>query len=166
VSENGAIVVRVTPGESIGDTYGFASAPKGKFASAQWLRYRDKGYEAYQAVELVNPVAPIQIAVANDGAMITLDNWHNVGYGAVVAIYAPDGKLRAKYGLADLFAARDLEKIGQSVSSRWWRCVGGELAIAADNTLKVDDTLGGRFTFQLATGRYAYEAGAGTCKRP
>ena len=96
VSENGQTVVRVIPGASIGDTYGFSGAPKGKFATAQWFRFRDNRYELYQTVQLVNPVAPIHVAVANDGTVITLDNWHNVGFGDVVVIYAPDGKLRKK----------------------------------------------------------------------
>jgi hypothetical protein len=80
--------------------------------------------------------------VANDGAMITLDNWHNVGYGAVRGDLCAGRKLRTKYALADLFAARTSRRSRRAFLPRWWRCVGGELAIAADNTLKVDDTLG------------------------
>ena len=165
VSEDGRIVVRVTPGTSIGDTYGFAGAPKGQFASAPWFRYRDKRYELYQTAQLLNPVAPIHVAVTNDGTVVTLDNWHNVGFGDVVAIYAPDGKLRKKYSLRDLYSMTTIEKIDRSVSSIWWRCVGLDPFVDRDNTLEIDDTLGGRFTFQLTSGKYTYEVGVGQCKR-
>ena len=84
VSGNGETVVRTIPGASVGDTYGFAGASKGKVASAQWFRFRENRYELYQTVQLVNPVAPIHVAVANDGTLITLDNWHNVGFGVVL----------------------------------------------------------------------------------
>lgn len=164
VSENGETVVRVIPGASIGDTYGFAGAPKGKFASAQWFRFRENRYELYQTVQLVNPVAPIHIAVANDGTVITLDNWHNVGFGDVVAIYAPNGKLRKKYRLEDFYSAAAIEKIKRSVSSIWWRCLGFDPYIERNGTVQVDDTLGGRFTFHLEDGTHTYDAGVGGCK--
>jgi hypothetical protein len=153
----------VTPGTSIGDTYGFAGAPRGNFASAQSFRYRDDRYELYQTTKLLNPVAPIHLAVTNDGTIVTLDNWHNVGFGDVVAIYAPDGKLRRRYSLRDLYSTARIEKIDRSVSSIWWRCVDADPFVDRDNTLRVDDTLGGRFIFQLTTGGYTYEAGAGKC---
>jgi hypothetical protein len=158
VSRNGGMLVRMTPGESIGDTYGFASAPKGKYASAQWFRFRGDRYEPYQKVQLVNPVSPIHLAVADDGTLVTLDNWHNVGFGDVVAIYAPDGKLRKRYRLADLYSAADIEKIKRSVSSIWWRCLRDDPHIEADDTLQVPDSFGGRFTFHLGSGTHAYKA--------
>ena len=43
--------------------------------------------------------------MANDGTLVTLDNWHNVGYGDIVVIYAPDGRARKRYRLADLYPA-------------------------------------------------------------
>ena len=164
VSENGETVVRVIPGASIGDTYGFAGAPKGKFATAQWFRFRDNHYELYQTVQLVNPVAPIHVAVANDGTLITLDNWHNVGFGDVVVIYAPDGKLLKKYRLENLYSVAAIERLRRSVSSIWWRCVGFDPRIERNGTVQVDDTLGGRFTFHLGNATHTYEAGIGQCK--
>lgn len=164
LSENAQIVVRVIPGTSIGDTYGFAGAPKGKFASAQWFRFREDRYELYQTVQLVNPVAPIHIAVANDGTVVTLDNWHNVGYGDVVVIYAPNGELRKRYRLEDLYSKAAIDKIQRSVSSIWWRCLRDVPRILPNGTLQIDDTLGGRFTFHLGHGTHTYEAGVGGCK--
>src|SRR5262245_35011303 len=164
VSENGQTVVRVIPGASIGDTYGFAGAAKGKYASAQWFRFRENRYELYQTQQLVNPVAPIHVAVANDGTVITLDNWHNVGFGDVVAIYAPDGKLLKRYRLEDLYSAAAIERIKRSVSSIWWRCVENDPHIERNGTLQVDDTLGGRVTFHLGNGTHTYDTGVGGCK--
>jgi hypothetical protein len=102
--------------------------------------------------------------VANDGTLITLDNWHNVGFGDVVAIYAPDEKLRKRYRLEDLYSAVALGKLDRSVSSIWWRCLRGDPDIERNDTLQIDDTLGGRFTFHLEKGAYTYEVGVGTCK--
>lgn len=163
VSENGETVVRVTPGVSIGDTYGFAGAPKGEFASAQWFRFRENRCEQYQTIRLNNPVAPVDLAVANDGTVATLDNWHNVGFGDIVVIYAPDGKLRKKYRLDDLYSASTIEIFVRSVSSIWWRCLEVDPHIEANGTLQVDDTLGGRFTFHLEDGAYTYAADGGKC---
>lgn len=164
VSENGEIVVRIVPGVSVGDTYGFSGAAKGEFASAQWFRFRGNRYEPYQTVQLVNPVAPINVVVANDGTLTTLDNWHNVGFGDIVVIYAPDGKLRKKYRLEDLYPVAIIEEIERSVSSIWWRCLRDDLHIERNGTLSVDDTLGGRFTFYLMDGTHSYETGAGGCE--
>ena len=157
VSPDGATMVQVTPGDSIGDTYGFAGSPKGKYASAQWFRFSANRYEAYQTARLLNPVAPIHLAVANDGSVITLDNWHNVGFGYVVVIYSPDGSVRKQYRLEDLYPPTDIEKIKRTVSSRWWRCTESDPVIERNGTLRVDATLGGRFTFQLESGAYTFD---------
>lgn len=163
VSADGETIVRVTPGSSVGDTYGFAGAPKGDFASAQWFRFRANRYEAYQTARLLNPVAPIHVAVANDGTVVTLDNWHNVGFGYVVVIYSPDGGVRKQYRLEDLYSSTEVEKIKRSVSSRWWRCVDSDPVIERNGTLQVDATLGGRFTFQLKGGTYTFDPSAKGC---
>jgi hypothetical protein len=158
VSPDGKTIVRVIPGGNIGDTYGFAGAPKGEFASAQWFRFRANRYEVYQTAPLLNPVAPIHVAVANDGTVITLDNWHNVGFGYVVVIYSPDGNMRKRYRLEDLYPPSEIEKIKRSVSSRWWRCAGGDSLVERNGTVQVDAALGGRFTFQLESGSYTFDS--------
>ena len=165
ISDDGETIVRMSPGASIGDTFGFARAAKGKYASAQWFRFRDDRFERYQTAVLVNPVAPIHMAIANDGTLVTLDNWHNVGYGDVVVIYAPDGNVRRRYRLADLFTAAMIDKMTHSVSSIWWRCLERAPRIERTGILLVDDTLGGRFTFRLHTGEHMYEAGRGKCRK-
>lgn len=158
VSPDGETIVRVIPGSSIGDTYGFAGAPKGNFASAQWFRFSANRYERYQTAGLLNPVAPLHVAVANDGTVITLDNWHNVGFGYVVVIYSPDGNMRKRYRLEDLYPPSEIEKVKRSVSSRWWRCAGDDPLVERNGTVQVDAALGGRFTFQLESGSYTFDS--------
>lgn len=40
-------------------------------------------------VTLLNPVAPMEYFVTDGGFLMTLDNWHNMGYSKVVVIYSP-----------------------------------------------------------------------------
>ena len=165
VSEDAGTVFRVIPGKSIGDVVGFAGSPKGEFAQGQWFRFRDNRYELYQTTILVNPVAPVYIAVANDGTTVTIDNWHNVGFGDVVAIYHSNGKLLKKYRLTDLYPISAIEKMKRSVSSIWWRCETSEPYLERNGVLEFDDSLGGRFEFRLKSGQFNYIVGAGMCKQ-
>ena len=90
-SENGQYFVRIIPGTSIGDTYGFSGAPKGPFAHAEfYARQPNRSYRLVKDAELNNPVSPVDALVTNQGYLVTFDNWHNIGYGKIVAIYRPD----------------------------------------------------------------------------
>ncbi|HEX6160586.1 MAG TPA: energy transducer TonB [Thermoanaerobaculia bacterium] len=71
--------------------------------------------------QLVNEVAPVSAIVANDGTVVTFDNWHAMGHGDdVVVIYRPDGSLVRKLGLADLLEEEDISQLSHSVSSISW----------------------------------------------
>jgi len=163
VSANSEMIFRVIPGKSMGDVFGFAGEPKGKFAEGQWFRLSDDRYELYRTAQLLNPVAPVFIAVANDGTAVTLDNWHNVGFGDVVVIYNVAGNVLKKYRLVDLYPISTIETMKRSVSSIWWRCETTEPVLDRRGVLEINDSLGGRFTFVLNTGEFNYEAGVGTC---
>jgi hypothetical protein len=120
-SKNREYFVRITPGESIGETWGFAGAKIGKHAHAEFFRVQpDRSYGLDHEIDLLNPVAPTSFFVSNAGDLVTLDNWHNVGYGFVVALYHADGKLVKSYRLSDLFPKKEVESFSQSVSSIWW----------------------------------------------
>src|SRR5262249_901190 len=80
----------------------------------------DRGYRLEKEVELLNPVAPVDFFVSNTGELVTLDNWHNVGYGRVLTLYHPDGKLVKAYRLVDLFTKDEVDSFSHSVSSIWW----------------------------------------------
>jgi hypothetical protein len=120
-SKNRDYFVRITPGESVGQTYGFASAKVGKHATAAFFqRQVDRGYKLEREIEIANPVAPVEFFVSNAGELVTLDNWHNVGYGVILALYRNDGRMVKAYRLGDLFAKSELDSFSHSVSSIWW----------------------------------------------
>jgi len=120
-SKNREYFVRITPGESVGETVGFASAKVGKHSTAAFFRAQtDRSYRLEREIELANPVAPVDFFVSNAGDLVTLDNWHNVGYGIVVALYHSDGKIVKAYRLAELFPKSEVDSFTHSVSSIWW----------------------------------------------
>lgn len=121
-SESREWFVRVTPGKSLGDTVGFASSPKGPYATAEFYRRgADRSYRIVAERTLVNPIAPAVFFVTDHGYLVTLDNWHNLGYGKVVASYAPDGRPVAAHQLRDLFSADEIAAFSHSASSIMWR---------------------------------------------
>jgi hypothetical protein len=114
--------VRVVPGKSLGDTFGFAGEKKGPYARAEFYRRApDRSYRLVAEASLLNPVAPLEFFVADNGHLLTLDNWHNVGYGKVVAIYDARGKPIRAYELRELFDAGEIKRFPHSVSSIHWR---------------------------------------------
>jgi len=120
-SKNREHFVRITPGESLGETVGFSGAKIGKHGHAEFFRVQpDRGYRWDREIELQNPIAPVDFFVSNTGDLVTLDNWHNLGYGVVLALYHSDGKLVKSYRLADLFEKKELESFPVSISSIWW----------------------------------------------
>ena len=148
--------VRVIPGESLGDTFGFAAEKKGKYAAAEFYRrHPDRSYRLVAEAILLNPVAPVEFFVSNDGRLATIDNWHNVGYGKVVSIYDSHAKVVQSYELSDLFQDEEIKAFHQSVSSIHWR--NGPAYIRQDQkTLLITVKSGGDFLFGLETGRFKY----------
>jgi hypothetical protein len=121
-SDDRAWFVRVTPGGSLGDTVGFAGAAKGARARAEWFaRQPDGSYRIVARATLVNPIAPVHTLVTDRGYLVAIDNWHNVGYGAAVASYKPDGSRVVTLTLADLYSRAEIEAFSHTVSSIWWR---------------------------------------------
>jgi hypothetical protein len=104
-SKNREYFVRITPGESVGETWGFAGAQIGKHVRAAFFRVQaDRGYRLEREIELMNPVAPVDFFVSNAGDLVAVDNWHHVGYGVILALYHNDGKLVRADRLAALFS--------------------------------------------------------------
>jgi hypothetical protein len=159
--------VRVTPGESWGDTVGFKGAQKGRYATAEfYIRAANRSYKPAATVTLANPVAPVEFFVSDGGRLVTIDNWHNRGYGVVVAIYAADGSAATSYKLADLFSDEEIEAFAHSMSSIHWH--DGPAYINADQkTLYMMVKSGSDLVFGLESGRFAYcetRAGAYVCR--
>jgi hypothetical protein len=121
-SASGEWFVRVNPGSSIGETFGFAGARKGKHATAEFYRRApDRSYRLTTEMTLLNPVAPVLFLVTDRGYLVTLDNWHNMGYGKIVAAYAPSGSTVVASALKDIFPVADIGTFRTSTSSIWWR---------------------------------------------
>src|SRR5689334_20488075 len=149
--------VRVIPGKSFGDTVGFSGAAKGPFATAEFYRLeKDRSYRLTATAPLLNPVAPIEFFVTDGGFLITLDNWHNMGYGKVVAFYSPEGKPIRAHALSDLFTQSEIEGFQHSVSSIWWRKSAGCYIRPGEDTFYVTvNDAGAGFVFELS-GAYQY----------
>lgn len=155
-SESREHFVRVLPGESLGDTFGFAGARKGRYAAAEFYRRApDRSYRLVAGAKLSNPVAPVEFLVADGGQLITIDNWHNVGYGKVIALYEASGKLLRAYELRDLFTPEEIQRFPHSVSSIHWR--KGPLYIRPDRkTALITVAEGADLLFGMETGRFKY----------
>jgi hypothetical protein len=69
----------------------------------------------------MNPVAPTEFFVTNRGFLVTLDNWHNMGFGKVAVFYSAEGLPLRSYELADLFVGAEVDGFQHSASSIWWR---------------------------------------------
>lgn len=156
ISSEGSVVVKVIPGESFGESFGFAGEKTGRYAAAKFLRWNGSdGYRQYQEIELLNPVAPIEALIHDDGTLVTLDNWHNMGYGNVVVIYKPDGSILKSYRLADLYKTEKIEQFEHSVSSVWWRCNTRNPRLSY-HFLELIDSFGAVLRFDLKTGEFTY----------
>jgi hypothetical protein len=152
--------IRILPGRSIGDLVGFSGAPKGPYATAElYARGPDRSYVLTREVRLVNPVAPVNVLLAPDGSFITFDNWHNLGYGPVVAIYKPDGSLVRTYQLEDLYSPQKISALPMSVSSRSWRCAPNHFVATDGAEAYVREHSGGYFVFRLKDGTFRYTPG-------
>ncbi len=147
--------VRVVPGKSLGDTVGFASAAKGPYARAEFFR-RDanRGYRLVAERTLVNPIAPVLFVVTDRGYLVTLDNWHNMGYGKAIAGYAPDGKPLFALQLSDLFSKTEIEAFKTSVSSIWWRTDTVYIRDGQQSLYIAMDDQGGEVIIEPETGRW------------
>jgi hypothetical protein len=156
-SHSRAYFVRVVPGKSFGDTVGFSGASKGPFATAEFYRLeKDRSYRLATTASLLNPVAPIDFFVTDRGVLITLDNWHNMGYGKAVAFYSPEGKPIRAYELSDLFTKSEIDGFRHSVSSIWWRKSAGNYVRQGEDSFNVTvNDAGAGFIFEV-TGAYQY----------
>ena len=148
--------IRVIPGTSIGDTVGFEGAAKGEYASAEFYRREeDRSYRLVASVRLLNPVAPVDFFVSDDGQLVTIDNWHNRGYGNVLAVYDAVGKPVKAYTLADIFTRAEIDAAPHSLSSIAWH--SGPVYINQDQrTLYMMVASGRDLVLGLGTGRFAY----------
>lgn len=156
-SESRDWFVRVTPGRSLGDTVGFAGSPKGPYAKAAWYRQEPtRSYRFVQEVTLANPVAPVKFLVTDRGYLVTFDNWHNMGYGKVVASYDPTGRRVAAFELKDLFTPAEVTAFSTSTSSIWWRKDAAYIREGQQSVDVVIDDKGASLIYEAETGQWQY----------
>lgn len=156
-SESREWFVRVIPGKSVGDTWGFASEPKGPYATAEFYRRQaDRSYRLVSEITLLNPVAPVLFLVTDRGYLVTLDNWHNMGYGKVAAFYSPDGRVVKAYELKDLFSGEEIAAFRQSVSSIWWRKEMAYIRPGQQSAYLMMNDKGSELIFETETGAWQY----------
>jgi hypothetical protein len=162
--------VRILPGKSSGDQFGFAGGPKGPYATAEL--YGRNGADHYilaRTFTLLNPVAPVDVFLTDRGHVVTFDNWHNMGYGKVVVLYESNGSVLRAYSLQDLFSAEDIKRFLHSRSSIWWRKSrsltplelsqgkGPKLAIGQQTICVATKLKGRNVEFSLETGEFRGE---------
>jgi hypothetical protein len=142
--------------------WGFGRARKGKYAQALYYALQaDRSYKLLHEIQLQNPVAPVDLLLSDRGQFVSFDNWYNLGYGKVVAIYGTSGKLVRSYEIGQLYPSSLQQKIPTSVSSRHWRCQPIHFVEPAEQkSVYVPEVMGGYFVFTLATGEMIYTGGA------
>jgi len=150
VSEDSSIIVRVTPGNGF---FKLESEIKNAVADV-YIWNGSNGYDYSRSVILLNPAAPLDIFVDDDGYIITLDNWYETGYGKAVVIYDQSGDIVKSYELTELFPdSVEFNKLSRSVSSLHWRC--RELDAEFNyGYFYVPHMLGGSFRFDYKKGKY------------
>ena len=147
--------VRVTPGDSLGDTVGFDGSPKGKPARAEFYRRaRDRSYRLTKEIRLHNPVAPVMFLVTDRGYLVTFDNWHNMGFGKVIVSYSPAGRVVFAGELKDLFWAEEIAMFRESVSSIWWRTETVYVRDGQQSVYVALDERGSELGLEPETGRW------------
>jgi len=108
-SEDADIIVRISPGAT------------GRSARAEWFaRADERTYRLTASANLLNPMAPVDVFVANDGTLVAINEWGAVGYGIVLAFYRNDGSLIRKYALGDLYTTAQIACFRHSASSIAW----------------------------------------------
>jgi hypothetical protein len=72
--------------------------------------------------DLLNDVAPVEAVVTDEGRVMTLDNWHSMGFGPhAVVIYDASGGVVATFALTDFLPKGYVMALPHSVSSLHWR---------------------------------------------
>lgn len=75
---------------------------------------------------------PVDAVLFDDGSLLALDHWHQLGFGKVATLYGPDSKVRWAKTLEQLIGKTLVERAQHSVSSIWWRKVPLEWSLSKD----------------------------------
>lgn len=137
-SPSGQFRVHMTPGKGKVGTTGNESTPKPEWATATLYSEHGAGNsKKLLTFSLMNPVAPLDMLLTDQGRLLTLDNHAEVGYGKVVVLYDTNGSVLRAYSLDGLFTVGERQRFVRSVSSIWWRKALGSFDKAAQSSLRV-----------------------------
>jgi len=137
-SPSGQFRVHMTPGKGKVGSTGTEPAPKPEWATATLYSERGAGNSRkLRSFSLMNPVAPLNMFLTDEGRLLTVDNHAEVGYGKVVVLYDTNGSILKAYLLDDLFTVGERQRFVHSVSSIWWRQALPSLDKAAQRSLLV-----------------------------
>lgn len=154
-SESGEHLVRVEPGR------------RGQDPPRAVLYRHDAGSESYLrrvAYALPQRVAPVDVLLADDGTLVALDEWAQVGRGiVVVTVHDAAGRMKRSYTLQALLGKAAAAAAPSSVSSTWWRC-GKPSLIAGGRVLRVVTYDEGELRIDLRDGKVEHERGSGRCR--
>lgn len=114
----------------------------------------DDGLKEYWRRGYVHRVWPPHLAyVADDGQYIVLkDVYHNLGYGNVIVVLGPHGKVLGSYQLSDLLSPNEIRDTPHSVSSIWWSRGARFSLLDSDRTFAFITQQGTLRCFDLPTG--------------
>ncbi|SEA99863.1 hypothetical protein [Alkalimonas amylolytica] len=163
ISEDSTIIVRITPGNG----FRHIEANTKHAVADVYLWNGATGYDFQRTVNLVNPAAPLEAFVDNNGYIITLDNWYQTGYGKAVVIYDPLGQIVTEIEVSELFPNKtEFNQLIKSVSSLHWRCLESK-AYFLGEYFYVRHLLGGGIMFDYKQGSFrSYKPSSSeTCKR-
>ena len=92
--------------------------------------------------------------VTDRGYLITLDNWHNMGFGKAIASYSPDGRVVFSSELKDVFSEKEVGGFRRSVSSIWWRTETVDVREGQQTIYIAMDDKGRELIVEPETGRW------------
>lgn len=75
---------------------------------------------------------PVDALLFDDGSLLVLDGWHQLGHGTVAAVHDRDGSVRWSKTLEELIGSAMIDNVTASVSSIWWRKTPLEWTLARD----------------------------------
>lgn len=75
---------------------------------------------------------PVDVVLFDDGSLLALDHWHQLGYGKVATLYERNGTIRWSKTLVELVGQAVVDNAQHSVSSIWWRKMPVEWSLAKD----------------------------------
>jgi hypothetical protein len=99
--------------------------------------------------KLINAFAPVEVYVSDAGYLVTMDTWQEVGYGPVIAIYDPKGRLLRHWRLDELFTPEEKRGLRHSVSSIWWHAGQAHFGGGTETNVLIVPAVGKTFRFAL-----------------